>query len=133
MLQIRDEQPKTAGQKCAKSTPGRQHFKEDQPTTPLWRNMLASRKLSLSFILFAIIATLFAPALYAQDATAKILGQVVDPQGSIVPEAAITVTNVDTNVTNTAKTDKNGSFQVNQLPIGKYKVSADKEGFAIAT
>ena len=94
---------------------------------------MASRKLSLSFTLFAIIATLFAPALYAQDATAKILGQVVDPQGSIVPDATITVTNVDTNVTNNSKTDKNGSFQVNQLPIGKYKVSADKEGFAVAT
>jgi hypothetical protein len=95
--------------------------------------LIHSRKSRVFLVLLVSITILLAPALYAQDATAKILGQVVDPSGAVVPDAAITVTNTDTNITNNAKTDKDGLYQVNQLPIGNYKVSANKEGFAVAT
>ena len=90
-----------------------------------------SRKLLLS--LLSISAFLFVPALHAQDATAKILGTVEDPSGAVIPDAAITVTNADTKVQTASKSDKNGFYQVNQLPIGNYRVTASAAGFADST
>lgn len=95
--------------------------------------MVHGRKYRVYLILLVSITLLLTPTLYAQDATAKILGQVVDPSGAVLPNAVITVTNVDTNSETPAKTDKDGAYQVNQLPIGSYKISATSEGFARAT
>jgi hypothetical protein len=91
-----------------------------------------TRALSL-FVLLLSFTFLASPQLsLAQDATATILGQVVDPAGSVVPDAAVSAINVATNVSSDAKSDRNGNFQINQLPIGSYRVVAKKEGFAEA-
>ncbi|WP_263381755.1 TonB-dependent receptor domain-containing protein [Granulicella arctica] len=84
--------------------------------------------------LFVLVAICFGGrALEAQDTTAKILGQVADSQGGLLPGATVTVTNTATNVTVTAMTDRQGSFQFAQLPIGTYTVRAERDGFAVTT
>ena len=65
----------------------------------------------------------------AQQATAKIVGTVTDPQGAVVPAVKIIVTNVATNVSSETTTDKGGFYQVLNLPIGVYKIAARHEGF----
>ncbi len=65
----------------------------------------------------------------AQQATAKIVGTVTDPQGAVVPAVKIVVTNVATNVSSETTTDKGGFYQVLNLPIGVYKIAARHEGF----
>ena len=73
-----------------------------------------------------LIAT---PMLHAQDTTAKILGQVADSSGALIPNAAVTVTNTATGVVTTKQSDSRGAYEFLQLPIGSYTVSAAKDGF----
>ncbi len=76
-----------------------------------------------------LLATLTATEASAQQATAKIVGVVTDPQGAVVPGVKITVTNTATNVSVTTTSDKSGFYQVLNLPIGTYKVVARQPGF----
>jgi hypothetical protein len=66
----------------------------------------------------------------AQDATGRIVGTVSDPSGGIVPSAAVTVTNTGTGIARQTSTDKQGYYQVLELPIGRYSVTADAPGFS---
>ncbi len=83
--------------------------------------------LSLSF------SSLFQPFAYAQDATGKITGTVTDQSGAAVPGAKVTVTNTSTNVAKATNADQSGNYQVLQLPIGNYSVSAQASGFQLTT
>ena len=67
--------------------------------------------------------------LAAQEATGKIVGDITDPTGAAVQHANVTVTNTETNIAHKATSDNAGYYQVLQLPIGKYKVSAVAPGF----
>jgi outer membrane receptor protein involved in Fe transport len=67
--------------------------------------------------------------LNAQEATGKIIGNITDPTGAGVPRARVTVTSVDTNIGHDTTADDAGYYQVLQLPIGKYKVTAQAPGF----
>jgi len=71
-----------------------------------------------------------APGSWAQDATGKITGNVKDATGGVVPGAAVVVTSIDTKTSKTTLTDKQGTYQVLQLPIGNYEVSAEASGFS---
>ena len=75
------------------------------------------------------MALLFATDATAQQATAKIVGTITDPQGLVVTGVKITVTNRATNVSAETTTDKGGFYQVLDLPIGSYKIVARHEGF----
>ena len=69
----------------------------------------------------------------AQDTTAKVLGQVADSSGALIPNATVTVTNTGTGTSSTRQTDSRGSFEFVQLPIGAYKVTATMDGFQSVT
>jgi len=81
----------------------------------------------------AAIPLLAAPMLHAQDTTAKILGQVSDASGALIPNASVTVTNVATGVVVTKQSDSQGAYEFLQLPIGSYTVSARMQGFTDET
>jgi outer membrane receptor protein involved in Fe transport len=68
----------------------------------------------------------------AQDATGKIAGNVMDPSGAFVTDAKVTVTNVETRIAHQTVSDKQGYYQVSQLPIGRYEVVAEAPGFSRA-
>ena len=88
-----------------------------------------------SFIRWAAVGLLASlilsiqPRSLAQDATGKILGTVADAVGAVVPDAKVTVTDVATKIARETTTDKDGNFQVISLPIGTYRVTAEKTGF----
>lgn len=77
----------------------------------------------------ALILVVFASCGLAQSSRARIIGTVTDPQGAVVPKAAISVTNVATGVQTRAVTDGDGNYQALELPIGSYKVKVEKDGF----
>ena len=81
----------------------------------------------------AAIPLLAAPMLHAQDTTAKVLGQVSDASGALIPNASVTVTNVATGVVVTKQSDSQGTYEFLQLPIGSYTVSARMQGFTDET
>ncbi len=65
----------------------------------------------------------------AQEASGRIFGTVYDQQGAVIPGGKITVTNTATQMERHATTDHEGAFQVLELPIGNYKVRAERDGF----
>jgi len=65
----------------------------------------------------------------AQTSTATISGTVSDTQGARLADTRITITNVATGVTTSSATSQSGAYSVSSLPIGTYKVEAQKDGF----
>ena len=61
----------------------------------------------------------------AQVNTATLSGTILDPQGSAVAGAKITMTNPLTAVARTTVADENGRYNIAALPPGKYSMSVD--------
>jgi Carboxypeptidase regulatory-like domain len=85
-----------------------------------------------SLLLAVFVCMTASNSALAQVSTAAMTGNVVDSSGSAVAEATITVTNLETGTVRTATTDEGGYYQVLSLPVGRYEVKADKEGFSAA-
>ena len=60
----------------------------------------------------------------SQANTGTIEGTVTDPSGSAIPNAEVTLKNLDTNFTRVLKTDSDGRFRGLLLPLGPYRVTA---------
>lgn len=73
--------------------------------------------------IFVILAVCGLPVFGQVTPTGSIGGAVTDPQGAVVPNATITVTNKSTGVTRTATTGDSGTFAIPQLPTGVYTVT----------
>jgi hypothetical protein len=65
----------------------------------------------------------------AQYTTASLGGTVKDSTGSAVPQASITVRNVETGFTQNVSTDSEGAFLFSRLPVGRYELRVEKAGF----
>jgi len=82
------------------------------------------------FLVFATLLLIsFNLPIVAQTITGTISGDVTDASGAVVAGATISLQNLGTNEKRTATTTKSGSFDVPDLAIGKYKVTATAEGF----
>ena len=75
-------------------------------------------------ILLLAIATLT-----AQETRGIIFGRAIDAQNAVVAGAAITVTNVETNVTTRLRTNETGYYEANLLQAGNYQITAEMAGF----
>lgn len=76
-----------------------------------------------------IFASLATSTLWAQGTTARILGQVTDSSGALIPSASITATNEGTAETYRATTDTGGRYSIPLLPVGQYRLEAEATGF----
>ncbi|HEX5475254.1 MAG TPA: carboxypeptidase regulatory-like domain-containing protein [Vicinamibacterales bacterium] len=85
-----------------------------------------------SLLLFALLALTAAPAV-AQRTTATLRGTVTDPTHAIVPGATVTITNHDTGLTRTMPTNEAGVYSFSELPVGRYTVTVELQGFKTAT
>jgi hypothetical protein len=65
----------------------------------------------------------------AQISTATISGTVSDSQDARLADSKILITNTETGVSTASATNKDGAYTASSLPIGSYKVEAQKEGF----
>ena len=70
------------------------------------------------------------PALLAQQAAGSITGTVMDPAGSAVANASVTVRDVDRGTTWTTKTSESGLYEFPQIPVGNVEVRAEATGFS---
>lgn len=75
------------------------------------------------------LLVLFLVAVAAFGQTAQITGRVTDASEAVVPGVDITVTNTATSVAIKTVTNASGIFTVPLLPIGTYRVDAQKAGF----
>lgn len=83
----------------------------------------------VAVVLLVLVFLSLAGIASAQDATGTVLGTVVDPQGSVIPNVEVTVTNTATAQKSVTKTGSDGSFRILNLPIGDYTVTAEGTGF----
>jgi len=65
----------------------------------------------------------------AQETRGDISGRVVDPQGALVADAVVTVTDLDTRITNKLKTNSSGYYLAPLLLPGNYAVTVEAVGF----
>jgi hypothetical protein len=80
-----------------------------------------------------ISALLGTAPLWSQVVGASISGTVQDESGAGVPSAAVSVKNIETGAERKLVTDDNGRYSAPSIAIGKYQVSASKEGFSPQT
>ena len=81
-------------------------------------------KKSLRLVSLILSVFLFlAGAAFGQEQYGNIEGNTKDPQGAVVPNVSVTITNAATGAKRTANTDGNGYFRVLQLPPGIYTVT----------
>jgi hypothetical protein len=85
--------------------------------------------LSLALLGFGVVSVMQAPAWAQGETTSAIIGQVTDTTGAVVPDAAVTITNQETGLKRTAKTDSGGRLNFPQLKPGAYTVRVEAEGF----
>jgi hypothetical protein len=90
------------------------------------------RKCLVSAFFGVILLTIALPA-SAQRTTASVLGTVTDPTHAVVPGATVTVTNQDTGLTRSTVTNGQGLYSVSDLPVGRYNLTVELQGFKTAS
>ncbi|MDQ2773815.1 MAG: carboxypeptidase-like regulatory domain-containing protein, partial [Acidobacteriota bacterium] len=78
-------------------------------------------------LLFLALLLGFAFHAFGQEAT--ILGTVTDPSGSVIPNATVTITSIDTGQVYPGKTNDSGQYLMPALINGKYKIKVEASGF----
>lgn len=67
--------------------------------------------------------------LSAQITTTTLLGTVTDKTGAVVIDAKVTATNTGTNVQRSVKTNAQGEYRIEFLPVGNYSLAIEAAGF----
>ncbi len=83
----------------------------------------------ISVLLVTALALLLSNPASAQRTTGTLRGQVLDPTGAVVPDAAVTVMNQETGVTVKVTTTSAGTYALPSLIPGLYKISVEAKGF----
>src|SRR5271163_1407231 len=83
------------------------------------------------FALLVLTVACFLPAeAWAQgETTSAIVGEVRDATNAVVPGATVTVSNRETGLKRSARTDTAGRFNFPQLKPGTYSVRVETQGF----
>ena len=81
---------------------------------------------------YALVAVLFVTAhsaAWAQTGTASLIGEVTDAQKSVLPGATVTLTNAQTNISQTTVSDDRGGYRFSNVPPGRYELKVELAGF----
>ena len=83
---------------------------------------------AFTFTLLAALLFSYQPVWsQANIGSGSIHGVVTDPQGGVVPNASVTITNSDTKATLTTTTTSAGEFSAGSLPPGPYSVRVEAQ------
>jgi outer membrane receptor protein involved in Fe transport len=81
-------------------------------------------------VLFALLIVAFTVTVAsAQLSTATMFGNVTDSTGAAIPDATVTLTQTQTNFTRVTKSNGQGEYRAEFLPIGPYTAKVDATGF----
>ena len=88
----------------------------------------------MKFLTSMVLGVLLLPlSTLAQVTTGTITGIVHDQAGAIIPDAKVTIANVDKGTSLAYKTDQRGSYYAPFLIPGTYRVTVEKDGFKSET
>ncbi len=94
------------------------------------RSQVAPRSLLLVRGLTFLLATLLlSSSVYAAEVTASLLGTIRDSSGAVVPDATISLTNTQTNVTQKTQSGTDGTYSITLIPVGQYRLMVERTGF----
>ncbi len=93
------------------------------------KGLAVFKQVALYLCMALFIASMSATQLWAQAQTATISGTAADASGAALAGAKISITNTETNVTQSTVTDAQGRYTVPDLPVGTYTVQASQSGF----
>jgi hypothetical protein len=93
------------------------------------RGMGPTARLCLAIIGVGLTFGLNVAPLSAQTIRATLTGTVTDPNGGVVQGAAVTATNVATNISSATKTNQEGTYTFTALQPGEYRVEVEFKGF----
>src|SRR5690242_9226092 len=81
--------------------------------------------------LAVVVLVVFASwSLFAQQINvAQVAGQITDSSGAVIPGVTVTLTEVERGVVHTAVTDPSGRYILPGLPVGSYRLRAQKDSF----
>src|SRR5689334_5568974 len=79
--------------------------------------------------LLTLLALLLATPVLAQRITGTIRGTVRDATQAVLPGVTVTVVNQETGLTRTVVTNAAGVYSAFELPVGRYRVTAELQGF----
>src|SRR3954471_2190978 len=87
---------------------------------------------TLRYITFlaAFICSMSPSQAFGQVDQGTITGLISDSTGAAVPEATVTLTNVENNLVLQGKSDSSGVYIFSPVKIGNYKISASHAGFS---
>lgn len=88
------------------------------------RYTVSFRRLSLCGLFVLLLA-----ASASAQFRASVQGSVTDTAGATIPGAAVTLTNKETNKTQTVTASDDGFYRISGLAPGQYSISAEKEGY----
>ena len=69
---------------------------------------------------------------FAQNSRGALRGSVIDTSGGRVAGAAVEARNTELSISRTTFSDSRGEFQIEELPVGTYKLTVNAAGFAEA-
>ncbi len=83
----------------------------------------------MNYLRWSVVLAVGCAPLAAQETRSTIFGRIHDPQQSAVANAAIVVTNLDTNTPHRSSTNETGYYEIPYLLPGSYEVTAEAPGF----
>jgi carboxypeptidase family protein len=101
------------------------------------KEMHMTQSKASSIIALTLFATLFAaffalsPA-WGQEVTATITGSVTDPSGATVVGASVVARDVDRDTSFATRTNPDGVFNLQRVPVGTYEITVTSAGFQTA-
>ncbi|RZU38880.1 TonB-dependent receptor-like protein [Edaphobacter modestus] len=91
--------------------------------------MIQRVRCSLSVIVFVMAVVMLSPSRCLAAPTGRIVGSVVDPSGSPISGATVTLSNDNTNEVHTATSDESGNFTFPSVAVGRYSVKVAADSF----
>ncbi|MBI3649491.1 MAG: TonB-dependent receptor [Acidobacteria bacterium] len=88
-----------------------------------------SQKKIIHSLLVALMLVNGMTSALAQGTTSRITGVVLDPNGAVVPNAKVTLTNEGTQLAFTGETSSTGTYVFDSVQVGNYTVTVEKAGF----
>lgn len=84
-------------------------------------------------IAIALLMAMIVSVAVAQTETGQITGTVTDPSGAVVPNAKVTVRQIETGTTRTVNSSESGVYTVTNLLPGTYQITVESPEFAAQT
>ncbi|HEV8371249.1 MAG TPA: carboxypeptidase regulatory-like domain-containing protein [Pyrinomonadaceae bacterium] len=86
-------------------------------------------RINFRHIATVLMTLLLASSVFGQTSKGFVTGNIVDPNGAVIIGASIRITNVNTGVMRETVSSSDGSFRIDAVDPGKYKVEVTQSGF----